>query len=85
MFNFTTALVDCAGCPVNTDAGDADRGHAQRVLDQRGLRLVDILSCVEECDGATYCVLARTSSGTLVRAEVHSEPHYSDVEVVTAL
>ena len=71
--------------PVNENPDLADRGHAQRVLDGRGLRLVTVLSCREECDGATYSVLARTSSGDLVRADIWSEPCYDECDVVSHL
>ena len=85
MFYATTDTVDACDLPVNTDADRPDRGHAQRVLDSRGLRLVDVLSCCEECDGAVYSVLARDPGGNLLRVSVCSEPGYAYCEVETAL
>lgn len=81
----STAPLDCCDLPAYTDAATANRGHVSRILGYHGLRLVDVLSCREECDGATYSVLARNPSGDLVRANLWSEPGYDECDVVSHL
>jgi len=71
----------CEPDPV-TDAAEADTKHVQGVLDRHAAgRLVTVLECNEQYDGATWTVLARDNGGNLVRCEICDEPNYSDVEV----
>ncbi len=71
---------------VNTNPAEADTSHVQNVLnDHAAGRLVTVLTCKEEFDGATWTALVRNTSGNLTRVEVNSEPGYNSVDTLTNL
>ena len=64
------------------DPEAADVAHVQRVLDRHAAgRLVTVLACDEDVDGAVWSVLARDLEGNLVRVDLYDEPGYSQVYV----
>ena len=68
----------------NTVAEKADIAHLVEVINRHetGFRLVTVLACDEQVDGAWWTVLARDSSGVLGLVQVSDEPGWSDVERV---
>lgn len=68
--------------PANHDPEAADTEHVQGVLDRHAAgRLVGVLACNEDVDGAYWDVLIRDLEGNLVRADVEDGPGYSHVDV----
>lgn len=67
--------------PSNQNADQADLNHVQNVMNRHAAgKLVTVLTCNEEIDGATWTVLARNNEGDLVNLDICDEPGYSHIE-----
>ncbi len=71
---------------VNTNPLEADTSHVQNVLNQHAAgRLIVVLTCKEEFDGATWTALVRNANDNLQHVEVNSEPGYNEVNTLAEL